>query len=617
MSITYNQALRVLEDIADAHLQVRQFGKGSPADIPEGVSYPLMWAVYDPVKLSLATKSDKVSFKILFADLLHEDKSNEAEILSDQKQTALDVVAQLQLPFYQDKFELEDDVVLEPIVESLTTDSVAGWLMNITLRVDYLSDACQVPSTLNPTEEQGCPSVGVYDSAGALLATVQAGLSYSVTDSNVRNSDSSYNVNVRAQQSLVLPSSVIYDHLGNVLHIVPATRSQAISATTGRNSAGATIGTGPAEGIITISDSRLNDIEGNQLHLIPATTNYNANIITPAFTQSAANVNAGVAINFTDQTTASHDDYLWDFGDGTYSTSQNPTKTYYAGGAYSVTLMVGSKSAGTCGILKKTNLITVNDVLLLDLFPTADFAVSFRKLRAAYAGSANRIYNGTSQQDIGFSSNEYDTASFSTFVGAGTGNVAKWYDQSGNTRDLVQATTSAMPYVILSHQNMKPGMQLDGAADHMDASGVTTPNGCTIYLVLRADDPTNANEQIYFDSVTTNQTTLFKSSSGAGHRLACAFGIQVTTSQAATANARIISVIHNGSLSEIYINGSSINTGNYGSNAFNGFRIGRSRGAVNLFFNGDYFEALIYPAVHGTSTRQAIESSLNAYWGIY
>lgn len=250
--ITYNQCLRILEDIATAHLQVRQFGKGSPADIPEGVSYPLMWAVYDPSRVNLATKSDKTSFKILFADLLHQEKTNEAEILSDQKQTALDVVAQLQLEAYRDKFELEDDVVLEPIVETLTTDSIAGWLMNITLRVDYLSNACQVPSTLSPSDEQGCPSVGVYDSSGVLLANVAAGLSYTVTDSNVRNSDSTYSVNVRAQQNLVLPSSSIRDTAGNILHTVPATRDQVISDTSILDQNGAEISSVLAEGSYSV-----------------------------------------------------------------------------------------------------------------------------------------------------------------------------------------------------------------------------------------------------------------------------------------------------------------------------------------------------------------------------
>src|SRR4051812_27817439 len=127
--ITYNQILAVFQDIADAHLQIKQFGAGDPADIPEGVDYPLMWTVYDPAQINLSLRSDEISFKVLFADLLHEDKSNEQEILSDQKQIACDVVAQLQLGFYRDDFEVADIVKLEPVVESITTDSVAGWLM--------------------------------------------------------------------------------------------------------------------------------------------------------------------------------------------------------------------------------------------------------------------------------------------------------------------------------------------------------------------------------------------------------------------------------------------------------------------------------------------------------
>jgi hypothetical protein len=177
---TYNQALAVLAEIAGAHLQIQQFGKGSLADIPEGMTYPYMWAQYEPTSVNLSNRSDKISFNILFADLLHQDKSNEAEVLSDQKQIALDVVAQLQLEAYRDRFEVEDGVTLEPIVEKFTTDCIAGWLMNITLRVDFLSDTCQVPSTLSPADEVGCPSVLVYDQSGVLIASVAAGGTYNV-----------------------------------------------------------------------------------------------------------------------------------------------------------------------------------------------------------------------------------------------------------------------------------------------------------------------------------------------------------------------------------------------------------------------------------------------------
>ncbi|MBS1772852.1 MAG: PKD domain-containing protein [Bacteroidetes bacterium] len=59
--------------------------------------------------------------------------------------------------------------------------------------------------------------------------------------------------------------------------------------------------------------------------------------------------------------------YLWDFGDGTTSTSANPTKTYNAVGTYSVTLLV-TNGNGCTNSLTKTNYVSIIQK------PTASFS---------------------------------------------------------------------------------------------------------------------------------------------------------------------------------------------------------------------------------------------------
>jgi PKD repeat protein len=60
-----------------------------------------------------------------------------------------------------------------------------------------------------------------------------------------------------------------------------------------------------------------------------------------AFTYAPAAGNSPLAVVFTDASTGSITDRLWDFGDGTTSTLQSPTHIYSAPGVYSVTLTVG------------------------------------------------------------------------------------------------------------------------------------------------------------------------------------------------------------------------------------------------------------------------------------
>ncbi|MDH7504805.1 MAG: PKD domain-containing protein [Candidatus Acetothermia bacterium] len=65
-----------------------------------------------------------------------------------------------------------------------------------------------------------------------------------------------------------------------------------------------------------------------------------------------------LAVQFTDQSSGSVTDWLWDFGDGTTSTEQNPLHVYAKGGKFTVTLTVGYSGLVTSTVTK-TNYIIV------------------------------------------------------------------------------------------------------------------------------------------------------------------------------------------------------------------------------------------------------------------
>lgn len=67
----------------------------------------------------------------------------------------------------------------------------------------------------------------------------------------------------------------------------------------------------------------------------------------------------GSAVNFYDQSTGNVTNWSWNFGDGTFSNTQNPAKSYASGGQYSVTLTV-SNPAGNHS-LSKTGYISIQD----------------------------------------------------------------------------------------------------------------------------------------------------------------------------------------------------------------------------------------------------------------
>jgi hypothetical protein len=118
-------------------------------------------------------------------------------------------------------------------------------------------------------------------------------------------------------------------------------------------------------------------------------------------------------------------------------------------------------SAGTkgCNIIVPT---TAPFTGLLDTYPNAAAAYSLRKLRSAYSGSAIRVRRSSdnAEQNIGFVNNVLDTASLLTFCGAGNGFVTTWYDQSGNSYNVINSSAIGQPQIVSSGvvitKNSKP-----------------------------------------------------------------------------------------------------------------------------------------------------------------
>jgi hypothetical protein len=128
------------------------------------------------------------------------------------------------------------------------------------------------------------------------------------------------------------------------------------------------------------------------------------------------------------------------------------------------TNIVGSASA-------TSNALTVINTLL-DLYPSSAAAYSTRLLRgASYSGSAIRVRRSSdnTELNIGFTtSGNLDTAALTTFASGGDAFVTTWYDQSGNSRNMLQATAGNQPQIVSAGsvitQNSKPTLQFVGSS---------------------------------------------------------------------------------------------------------------------------------------------------------
>ncbi len=145
--------------------------------------------------------------------------------------------------------------------------------------------------------------------------------------------------------------------------------------------------------------------------------------------------------------------------------------------------------------------------VLDSLSASASAAYSVRKLRAAYAGSALRVYRDSdaTQHDVGFDSNCYlDTADMLTFCAATNCQIAKWYDQSGNARDLLAFSTAATTARIVTGGTLsasigaafKVAMTMDGSQNNrlvVNSGTVVGTTQGTVFAVANATSGSAGN----------------------------------------------------------------------------------------------------------------------------
>jgi len=94
--------------------------------------------------------------------------------------------------------------------------------------------------------------------------------------------------------------------------------------------------------------------------------------------------------------------------------------------------------------------------LLLDYYPCNGAAFSFYKLSKNYNGGCCTVMRSSDNTyiDVGFVNNYVDTAYILSFVGSGNGYVAQMYDQTGNNRKAIGASsiggTAYNPIIVQS-----------------------------------------------------------------------------------------------------------------------------------------------------------------------
>lgn len=268
---------------------------------------------------------------------------------------------------------------------------------------------------------------------------------------------------------------------------------------------------------------------------------------------------------------------------------------------------------------------------LLDLYPSAAAAYSLRRLRNGYTGSAIRVRRASdnTEQDIGFSNNQLDTSSLTTFCSGTNGFVKTWYDQSGNGRDATQTTAANQPQIVSSgsviNLNGKPTVQFNNNQILTRAS--FNLSQISIFTVI--NKYTIGNYGGYFRNVTSSGVSFaIVSTIVSQWKSQCVRFlngadqspyVSRSTSRTLPTGQYLENWIFNNSIQQFYENNSSVTT-NTGATGWSG-NLSFSMGSIGYdggvtTSKNEIQEMIVYDADQSTN-RSAISSNINLNYAIY
>jgi hypothetical protein len=278
---------------------------------------------------------------------------------------------------------------------------------------------------------------------------------------------------------------------------------------------------------------------------------------------------------------------------------------------------------------------------LLDAYSGSAIAVSGRKLREAYTGSAIRVRRASdnTEQDIGFTaSGDLDTSALTTFCTGTDCFIRTWYDQGTGGNNLTQTSTSVQPKIYDSSagvqlENLLAAVLFNGTSHALSSGGITALNvdvqssvivqkftktsGVGIAWRSAYSGGASANVEVMtgFLAAASTSTMAFHARNSSG-------GI-VQATNATSANQNLIFGVWNSSdVVSAHTNGTAFSTNNVSGatatpSGHTRTRLGANSGTTpDNHWQGTIQEFIIWPSDQ-SSNRAGIEANINDYYSIY
>lgn len=259
--------------------------------------------------------------------------------------------------------------------------------------------------------------------------------------------------------------------------------------------------------------------------------------------------------------------------------------------------------------------------LLLDDYPNAAAAYSLRKLRTAYTGNCIEVRrsNDNTTSNIGFSGNYLDTVALKTFCGSNSCFVRTWYDQSTNTRNVIQtADNTRQPRIVnagvIERRNGQCTVFFDGTNDALQITGLSSISAPVTTFTVHTYQGGASNYPYVYDHGSDD--FILDDNAQAGIAIRIYNGAALVSNIGAINTQYLTYALFNTTSSVLTINQSTF-TGSTGSRTGEAITLG-AQGALTSggFLNGNIQEFITY--FSNQSANQAnIRSNINSFYNVY
>lgn len=142
---SYKDIIKLINEFADKHLQVKHFEQGIPDDVNVVFDtfnklYPCIWV--QPVNFEIQEHTLSYNLNIHVFSLDHESRDNSTDVMSDMIFIANDLFNWLYLS--DADFIGSESVTLNPLFYDLS-ERVSGVTMEISIQVNRENNKCNIP----------------------------------------------------------------------------------------------------------------------------------------------------------------------------------------------------------------------------------------------------------------------------------------------------------------------------------------------------------------------------------------------------------------------------------------------------------------------------------------